>query len=662
MSQQFSQSLKPRPQINFQQIIRNNLADKHGRFDFYYSKAVDKIVKDAPNQRIVAVFKDYLIYDDASCECLRKSYPIDESHDKLKKLCEFYTDYADIFPTYALLLQPCQDEMTLILKDKEGMAKYMYKNIRRKQRMIDEMYSIVEKNKLKNQNNPNLQFEKKHQVKKGEKRHGRNAKNMNKVLFTPSFFNSVIRFEQNLAKRERIIYLKKLAFGTSMGEMLDQFIEKDTQQVSYQENFYCGRVIEPLHLVDNIFHLELERNKQKVQLTKAQNSRSRSKSPMNSENRQWQRIKQGKSPTVIDEAVLKIQPNQVFQYSYRQHISPNGRQKQAAPISCLPQNMRIPREFGGNQKALPSLSSQKQKTPSLSPNQKSTRKSISPSIQQNRSPIRTSIQKRSPMRNIVNQNMKQDASPRLQQNHQMLRNKITPVKELGKPPSNMRPSHSPQINPQSQFNKTTSLMLGQSIKLLLKANKNKTNLMDTQILPTNLKSINNTTSAYQLSHSKLKSGFNSHRKENQTSSMQFETPSKNLIRTRDISGSKGRMQLSDRKQFEPTNINLRMMNPFSIEESSKVLHEEFKTAQYGAALIQSQEDGEVEDSHIQDNSRIMELKNTAASKIRESLIKKPVTKSNNLRTHAKSLQVQVLDIDQVISINIMNQEVHKNNM
>lgn len=88
----------------YQNLILNNLAEKHGRFDFYYSKIIDKVVKDAPNSRIVAVFKDYLIYDDSSCECLRKIYTIEESKIKMKKLANFYDDYADIFPSYALLL------------------------------------------------------------------------------------------------------------------------------------------------------------------------------------------------------------------------------------------------------------------------------------------------------------------------------------------------------------------------------------------------------------------------------------------------------------------------------------------------------------------------------------------------------------------------------
>ena len=40
--------------------------------------------------------------------------------------------YAEIFPSYALLLQPTEDELKDIAYNMEGMAKYMYKNIRKK--------------------------------------------------------------------------------------------------------------------------------------------------------------------------------------------------------------------------------------------------------------------------------------------------------------------------------------------------------------------------------------------------------------------------------------------------------------------------------------------------------------------------------------------------
>lgn len=135
--------------------MTHKLAEKHGRFDFYYSKTVDRIVKDVPNSRIVALFKDFLIFDDRSCECLRRYYPEEESVERLHKLTDFYSGYADIFPSYALLLQPMADEFGLIAKGKEGMAKYMYKNIRHKQKIIDQKHSIVQNKRAQYQKGSN---------------------------------------------------------------------------------------------------------------------------------------------------------------------------------------------------------------------------------------------------------------------------------------------------------------------------------------------------------------------------------------------------------------------------------------------------------------------------------------------------------------------------
>ncbi len=134
--------------MDHRKIIMNNLAEKHGRFNFYYSKVVDKIVTDQPNSRLVAMFKDYMIFDDSSCEFLKRFYTETESQQRIKELSTFYNELADIFPSYALILQPTEDEQTLILYNKEGMAKYLYKNIRRKQKVIDEKFSFM----LKKQN------------------------------------------------------------------------------------------------------------------------------------------------------------------------------------------------------------------------------------------------------------------------------------------------------------------------------------------------------------------------------------------------------------------------------------------------------------------------------------------------------------------------------
>ena len=71
---------------------------------------------------IVATFKDYLIFDDTS-EFFKRSYNFNEINIRLQKIFEFYDSYSKIFPNYTVLTE----------------AKYIYKNIQRKQKMIDKL-------------------------------------------------------------------------------------------------------------------------------------------------------------------------------------------------------------------------------------------------------------------------------------------------------------------------------------------------------------------------------------------------------------------------------------------------------------------------------------------------------------------------------------------
>ena len=74
---------------------------------------------------IVSVFKDYLILDDIN-EFLKRFYERDsESSVRLPKLCDFYNKYSQVFPNFVSLPE----------------SKYMFRNIQRKQRLIDEQYN-----------------------------------------------------------------------------------------------------------------------------------------------------------------------------------------------------------------------------------------------------------------------------------------------------------------------------------------------------------------------------------------------------------------------------------------------------------------------------------------------------------------------------------------
>ena len=87
--------------------------------------------------RIVARFKDYLVLDD-NTEFLRRYYKKKELFSKLTKIFDFYESYCKIFPNYMILPENV----------------FLYKNIRRKQKMLDAINKIKreeEENKKKSQ-------------------------------------------------------------------------------------------------------------------------------------------------------------------------------------------------------------------------------------------------------------------------------------------------------------------------------------------------------------------------------------------------------------------------------------------------------------------------------------------------------------------------------
>lgn len=79
---------------------------------------------------MTSIFKEYLVYDEP-IEFLKRKYHTDESHKKLKSLNEYYNAYFKVFPNFILLPEKY----------------YMYKNIERKQRVIDDQqYRMILKN------------------------------------------------------------------------------------------------------------------------------------------------------------------------------------------------------------------------------------------------------------------------------------------------------------------------------------------------------------------------------------------------------------------------------------------------------------------------------------------------------------------------------------
>ena len=126
---------------------------KNSKNDFNV-RMIDDILNNE-NTHLVAEFKDYLIMGDIT-EFLQKSYTTKECQKYLPKIYEYYNSCSVIFPNYVTLHE----------------SKYIYKNIRKKQKVID---------------NQQEQEEKQEKIKKG------NIKlENNEDFFTTKTFNSIL--------------------------------------------------------------------------------------------------------------------------------------------------------------------------------------------------------------------------------------------------------------------------------------------------------------------------------------------------------------------------------------------------------------------------------------------------------------------------------------
>ena len=124
-------------------LTKNNKTEKEVIFTILRQKAYLKLIKKYSSNKysynticinnmiynescqLVAKFKDFLIFDE-NTEFIRKLYNKTDIDAKLYKILDLYENYSKIFPNY------------LVIKEK----KFMYKNIRKKQKMIDAFNQI----------------------------------------------------------------------------------------------------------------------------------------------------------------------------------------------------------------------------------------------------------------------------------------------------------------------------------------------------------------------------------------------------------------------------------------------------------------------------------------------------------------------------------------
>ena len=108
-------------------IVKCNL-EKYNTTPLFYEKFQVLLLMENANVHLVSLFKDYLLYDD-STEFFKEYYRKKEIYPLLKKIYNYYECSSYLFPNYTAI--------------NEG--KYIYRNIIRKQKLIDYLEDLEEK-------------------------------------------------------------------------------------------------------------------------------------------------------------------------------------------------------------------------------------------------------------------------------------------------------------------------------------------------------------------------------------------------------------------------------------------------------------------------------------------------------------------------------------
>lgn len=112
--------------------INLNLKVKYSKHNVLKDRKIINDIVYNEKTPAVAKFKDYLIIDDLN-EFFKQFYDTKEIVYRLPKIYEFYHKFSTVFPNYYPLEQ----------------SKYMFKNIERKQKAINEQQEFEDRQQLK---------------------------------------------------------------------------------------------------------------------------------------------------------------------------------------------------------------------------------------------------------------------------------------------------------------------------------------------------------------------------------------------------------------------------------------------------------------------------------------------------------------------------------
>ena len=229
--------------VSAYQKINDILYKKYSHFKYSYSRICTNNLISHEKCRIVAKFKDFLIYDDATEFlhefCKKKNLP-----SRLKYIFNFYNSYSKIYPNYLVIPE----------------NKFLYKNIRKKQKIIDEENAIkfcTPKNKDKDKKrldntNENAFFNKsiiesinKLNISSTTKKNSSNELNLNNIISSMIFpdikksrnisndknsYNINLNINHNIDKINNIYDFNDISLNTQSSSILrNDFFEDNTK-------------------------------------------------------------------------------------------------------------------------------------------------------------------------------------------------------------------------------------------------------------------------------------------------------------------------------------------------------------------------------------------------------------------------------------------------
>ena len=166
---------------------------------------------------IVALFKEHLIDDDNS-EFLKRYYTERESSIRIKKVARYYFETSVIFPNYTPLNE----------------AKYIYKNIMRKQKVIDQQQELEELNDDKKK---------------------KNRKNTNKIVFDTLVYDDILNQSESILR---------IIFGINKGKKNNNENNKSENIIDNSENKSYEKIE---NLIEKIQNLEKKTVKPQIKIS-----------------------------------------------------------------------------------------------------------------------------------------------------------------------------------------------------------------------------------------------------------------------------------------------------------------------------------------------------------------------------------------------------------